>query len=66
MYIGKDRTGKLGVKYSKNKEPIIINHTDYQGHESKITIASYCTLEEVDFTMSLSDRYKEFLDVLTI
>lgn len=66
MYISKERTGKLGVKYSKNKEPITINHTDYQGHESKITIASYCTLEEVDFTMSLSDRYKEFLDVLTI
>ena len=38
---------------------------DYQGNETKIEVESGIHLEPCDFTMSLADKYGEFLKNIT-
>lgn len=62
MSVPADKTGKLAHFYARYDKPFYV--TDYQGKTAKIPAGGGCLLKPVDFTMSLADRYLQYLDML--
>lgn len=62
MFVPADKTGKLAHFYARYDKPFYV--TDYQGKTAKIPAGGGCLLKPVDFTMSLADRYLQYLDML--
>lgn len=59
LYIPSHRTGKLTHTYID--DAITFNSLDYLGNEREVTTESGVHLEPCEFTLSISDKYKEFL-----
>ena len=62
MFVPAEKTGKLAHFYARYDKPFYV--TDYQGKTAKIPAGGGCLLKPVDFTMSLADRYLQYLDML--
>lgn len=59
LYIPAERTGKMTHTYID--EPITFIATDYLGNSTEVTTQSGVHLESVDFTLSLSKQYANFI-----
>ena len=59
LYIPADKTGKMTHTYIDDEMKMII--TDYLGNTEIVTSKSAIHLEACDFTLSISDQYKQFL-----
>lgn len=59
LYIPAERTGKMTHTYID--EPITFIATDYLGNSTEVTTHSGVHLESVDFTLSLSKQYANFI-----
>ena len=62
MFVPAEKTGKLAHFYARYDKPFYV--TDYQGKTAKIPAGGGCLLKAVDFTMSLADRYVQYLNML--
>lgn len=59
LYIPADKTGKMTHTYIDDEMKMAI--TDYLGNTEIVTSKSAIHLEACDFTLSISDQYKQFL-----
>lgn len=62
MYVPAERTGKLAHFYVDQYDEFKVK--DYQGNEDTIPAGSGCLLKATDFTLSLSDKFRDFLSQL--
>lgn len=63
LYIPAEKTGKMTHTYIDNELKFKV--TDYQGRESIVNPLSGVHLENCDFTLSITEQYKEFLRQLS-
>lgn len=63
LYIPSDKTGKMTHTYLD--EPFSLVVTDYQGKSEIVHYLSGVHLENCEFTLSVSAKYKEFLNQLS-
>lgn len=63
LYIPAEKTGKMTHTYVDNELKFKV--TDYQGLESIVNPLSGVHLENCDFTLSITEQYKEFLRQLS-
>lgn len=59
LYIPSDRTGKMTHTYIDN--PYKFKVVDYLGNEATVETLSGIHLESCDFTLSIAEKYKQFL-----
>jgi nucleosome binding factor SPN SPT16 subunit len=62
LYIPADRTGKMTHTYLDDEQTVMI--TDYTGLETEVYTFSGVHLENVDFTLSISENYGTFLNMV--
>lgn len=62
LYIPADRTGKMTHTYIDNEYKFKV--TDYLGNEATVEVLSGVHLENCDFTLSISEQYKQFMSSL--
>jgi hypothetical protein len=62
LYIPAERTGKMTHTYIDDDYTFMC--TDYQGKETEIYSKSAIHLEPCDFTLSIAEQYKQFLNQL--
>ena len=62
LYIPADRTGKMTHTYIDSEQTVMI--TDYTGLETEVHTLSGVHLENVDFTLSISENYGTFLNMV--
>lgn len=60
LHVPADKTGKLAHYYVNHYDSFMI--TDYQGNTAKVEAGGGCLLKATDFTLSLSDQFKKFLN----
>ena len=63
LYVPADRTGKMTHTYID--EQLQFQIVDYLGEKADINTASSIHLENCDFTLSISEQYKKFLNDLS-
>lgn len=63
LYIPKNETGKMTHTYIDDKIEFMI--LDYQNNESFVSVESGIHLEQCEFTLSISEQYKIFLQNLS-
>lgn len=59
LYIPADRTGKMTHSYIDDEQELLI--TDYLGNPARVLTHSAIHLDKCDFTLSMSDKYYQFL-----
>lgn len=62
LYVPSDKTGKLAHYYIDHYEGFW--NTDYRGNKEYIEDGGGCLLQPVDFTLSMSQRFADFLNNL--
>ena len=60
LHVPADKTGKLAHYYVNHYDSFTV--TDYQGNTAKVEPGGGCLLKPTDFTLSLSDQFKKFLN----
>ena len=60
LHVPADKTGKLAHYYVNHYDAFTI--TDYQGNTAKVEAGGGCLLKPTDFTLSLADQFKKFLN----
>ena len=63
LFIPSDKTGKMTHTYIDVPHTVLI--TDYTGLSSEVTTLSGVYLEPCEFTLSVSQQYKTFLNNLS-
>ena len=63
LYIPSERTGKMTHTYIDEEQ--MIHTTDYLGKSKIVKVLSSIHLEACDFTLSISQQYKDFLKNLS-
>lgn len=63
LHIPANRTGKMTHTYIDNPNDLLI--TDYEGQKAMVTTLSGVHLEACDFTLSIAEQYKQFLQQLS-
>ena len=63
LYIPPNRTGKMTHTYIDNEQTYIVK--DYSGNYCEVTAKSGIYLEPCEFTLSISQTYKTFLQNLS-
>ncbi len=64
LYIPSSGTGKMTHTYIDNEHEIV--STDYLGNVCEVKTLSGIHLENCDFTLSVSEQYKQFLNMLSL
>lgn len=63
LHIPSNETGKNSHTYIDSPQSLIV--TDYQGVKTEVHTLSGLYLEECEFTLSISDQYKQFIQQLS-
>lgn len=63
LFIPSDRTGKMTHTYIDHELTFLV--TDYLGYTSEVTALTSVHLENCEFTLSISDQFKTFLNQLS-
>lgn len=62
LHVPADKTGKLAHYYIDHYDQFTV--TDYQGNKDVVPAGGGCLLKATDFTLSLSEKFKKFLEAV--